>query len=165
MKLGILSDTHDHLPRITAAAAEFRKRGITRLIHCGDIVAPFALFPLKEAKFEECVGVYGNNDGEWRMLREVFKNIGMIHKPPYFEEIAGRRFAILHEPQPDDVMASMPVDVVLFGHTHEIVIRPGKQGGGPLVLNPGEGCGYLNNRATVAALDTETLEVELIELP
>ena len=164
MKLGIISDTHDHLIRARAAAAAFKERGIVSIIHCGDYEAPFVLFPFRDEKFTDCFGVYGNNDGEKLMLRTVFKSIGRIEKAPAFTEIAGRRFAVLHEPMPDDVMAAMPVDVVAFGHTHEVVIRPGKQTGGPLVLNPGECCGYLSNRATIAVLDTDTLDVEVIDL-
>ena len=163
MKLGVIADTHDHLPRVRAALQAFKERGVSRIIHCGDFIAPFVLFPIREEKYEDCFGVYGNNDGELLMLRALFKSIGKIEKPPAFIEAAGRRVAVLHEPMPDDVMAALPVDIVLFGHTHEAVIRPRARTGGPLILNPGECCGYLNNRATVAVVDTESFDVELID--
>jgi len=165
MKIGVISDSHDHVPRVRAAVQAFKERGVERIVHCGDFVAPFALKPIKDLGFRDCLGVFGNNDGEKLWLRDNFKDIGRIVKPPAFVEIAGRRFAVLHEPMPDDVMAALPVDAVLFGHTHEIVIRPGERGGRPLVLNPGESCGYLTGRATVAVVDSETMEAELIDLP
>jgi predicted phosphodiesterase len=31
-------------------------------------------------------------------------------------------------------------------------------------VNPGEACGYLNNKATFAIIDTEKMEAEIIEL-
>jgi len=160
MILGVISDTHDHLPRMKAAVNEFKARGVARLVHCGDYVAPFVLKVIAEAKFEDCFGVFGNNDGEWLWMRTLFKGIGKVEKPPAFIEIAGRRIAVLHEPMPDDVMAALPVDLVVFGHTHDAALRPGK----PLVLNPGECCGYLTGRATVATVNLETMEAEMIEL-
>ncbi len=164
MKIGVISDSHDHIERVRAAAEIFRARGAETIIHCGDFVAPFILKPFKDLKFTDCLGVFGNNDGEKLWLRDNFKDIGRIAKPPVFVEKAGRRLAVLHEPMPDDVMDALPVDVVLFGHTHEIVNR--KAGAGaPLVLNPGESCGWLTGRATAMILDTEALVAELIELP
>ena len=52
-------------------------------------------------------------------------------------------------------------DVIITGHTHEIVneIRDGQ-----LFLNPGECCGWLSGCCTVAILDTESLEAEIIEV-
>jgi len=158
--LGIISDTHDNLPKIKAAMELFVSRGIGRVIHCGDYCSPFALAPIKEAGFRDVFGVFGNNDGEKLWMNTLFSNIGKIEKPPAFINIEGRRIAVLHEPMPDDVMAALPVDIVLFGHTHQKVLRPGK----PVVVNPGECCGYLTGRATVAIVDTGTLEAEIIEL-
>jgi uncharacterized protein len=161
MIIGVMSDTHDHMIRMKAAVDAFKARGAERIVHCGDFVSPFVLNMIGDAGFMDCVGVFGNNDGEWLWLNRLFKSIGKIHKPPVFPEIGGRRLAVLHEPMPDDVMAALPVDVVLFGHTHEAVIRPGK----PLIVNPGECCGYLKNRASAALVDLEKLQAEIIDLP
>jgi putative phosphoesterase len=52
-------------------------------------------------------------------------------------------------------------DVVVHGHTHKAdVYRKGKT----LVVNPGEVCGYLTNKSTIALLDTDKCEVKLVEL-
>ena len=52
-------------------------------------------------------------------------------------------------------------DVIIHGHTHEAKTY---QKGRTLVLNPGETCGYLSGKATIATLDTKTLEVKIIQL-
>jgi len=160
MKLGIVADTHDNVGQTRKAVEAFRERGVTQVLHCGDIVAPFMLNVLRRGEFEKCHMVFGNNDGEWLYLTRLAEPVGTIVKPPYFFELEGKRIALLHEPMPMDVMESMPVDLVAFGHTHEIVIKPGR----PLIVNPGECCGVLTKRSTVVVVDSETLKPELVEL-
>jgi putative phosphoesterase len=50
---------------------------------------------------------------------------------------------------------------VFYGHTHKVDIR---RAGDVLVVNPGEACGYLTGKATVALVNPETLEVDLVEV-
>jgi putative phosphoesterase len=52
-------------------------------------------------------------------------------------------------------------DIVITGHTHEVVNR---REGHQLFLNPGECCGWVNDRATVAILDTDGMTAEVCEL-
>ncbi|MGH7227530.1 MAG: metallophosphoesterase family protein, partial [Gemmataceae bacterium] len=40
MRIGIISDTHGNRLTTTRALAELRERGITTLLHCGDIDDP-----------------------------------------------------------------------------------------------------------------------------
>ena len=74
MKIGIMSDTHDHLPNIRKAIAVFNDEKVDMVIHCGDFVS---LFVIKE--FEnlnsKIVGVLGNNDGEKTLLKEWLKEL------------------------------------------------------------------------------------------
>ena len=48
MLVGILSDTHDRLTTLEKALAEFKRRKVDAVIHCGDLVAPFAARRLKD---------------------------------------------------------------------------------------------------------------------
>ena len=160
MKIGIIADTHDHMDNTKKAVSAFAERGVKKVYHCGDIVAPFVVPVLKGGGFEECVAVFGNNDGEWLLLSRFFQQVGSISKPPLFTDAEGKRIALLHEPLPMDAMESLPVDIVAFGHTHEIVVKEGR----PLVVNPGECCGYLTGRATVAVADLEEMKAEIIDL-
>lgn len=162
MLIGVISDTHDNLDRVEQAMKIFKDRGVEEVIHCGDFAAPFVPLAMKAAGFSKIHAVYGNNDGELLMLNAVFKDAGSIQKQPAFITIAGVSFAVLHEPMPAYIMEALPVDVVCYGHTHDAVI---KNGGKPVIINPGECCGWLRRRATVAILDSETLHAELAELP
>ncbi len=52
-------------------------------------------------------------------------------------------------------------DVIIHGHTHEPKTY---QKGKTLVINPGEVCGYLTEKPTIATLDTKTLKAKIILL-
>lgn len=160
MQIGIVSDTHDHLDNAKKAVEVFKSHGIRHVVHCGDMVAPFVLKIFREAAFDSFHAVFGNNDGEWLMLARLTEPLGKIAKPPAFIQIEDVRLAILHEPMPDDVMAALPVDIVAFGHTHERVARHGS----PLVVNPGECCGWLTGKPSIAIVDTDKACIEHIDL-
>ncbi len=160
MKIGVISDTHDNLASITRGIDFFRANGVTHVIHCGDMVSPFAAPLFRKAAFDSFTSVFGNNDGEWLYLSRMIEPFGTIAKGPIFPEIAGLRFAIMHEPMPDDILAALPVDIVLYGHTHERVMRAGS----PLVINPGEGCGYLTGIASAAIIDTDPLSAAIYDI-
>ena len=52
-------------------------------------------------------------------------------------------------------------DVVIHGHTHEIRVE---MKGKTLVINPGEVCGYLSERSTIAILDTTVKDARIITI-
>jgi len=160
MKIGVMADTHDHMEMTRAAVGAFADRGVKKVLHCGDIVAPFVVPLIKGGGFDECIAVFGNNDGEWLMLSRFFEQAGSIAKPPVFASLDEVRVAVLHEPMPMDAMEALPVDLVVFGHTHEVLVKKGT----PLIVNPGECCGYLTKKHTVAVVDTEEMDAEIIEL-
>ena len=76
------------------------------------------------------------------------------------EKIDGKEFIIVHalEWLDDDEMKT--ADVIVCGHTHEPLVERGR----PMVINPGECGGWVSGRCTIAVLDTETLEAEVIEV-
>jgi hypothetical protein len=161
MKIGVLSDTHDRLPVIERAVERFNERGVELVLHAGDFVSPFTAIPLSALE-GEFIGVFGNNDGDRLFLTKRFAEIGPIHPGYHRFEIDGMRTVLMHEPKSiDALVASGELDLVVYGHTHRIDLREGNC----LVVNPGEGCGYLTGRATVVVLDTETMHPELIDLP
>ena len=68
---------------------------------------------------------------------------------------------MLHEPDAIDALAdSGHYDVIIYGHTHEIDVRHGKT----VVINPGETGGWTTGRSTVALLDLNNMDVEIVEL-
>ena len=133
MKVGFVSDTHDDLDVIKRAVTYFEERA-EAVIHCGDVVAPFA-----GARFDadfDFFAVRGNNDGEWNLQGTVDEfgiYLGQMGKLSF----GGRSFAVYHgteKPIVDALVASGHYDYVVHGHTHE---RAHEQREGAVRLNPG----------------------------
>jgi len=160
MKLGIISDTHDNMPKIARAVELFNEEKVDLVLHAGDFISPITAskFTHLEAPL---IGVFGNNDGDRLYLTERFKKIGKLY-PDYHEfTIDGKHGVLMHEPKfIDSLVKSGIYDLVIYGHTHEIDIREGKT----TVINPGEACGWLTGRATAVILNTETMQPQLIDL-
>lgn len=157
MQIGLMADSHDHLPRIRQAIEVFNRRQVGLVIHAGDFVAPFALAPLEELRCD-WMGVYGNNDGEKQGLER--RSRGRIQAGPLRVTMDGRRLTVIHILEELDLDRDEG-DVIIFGHSHQAEVR---REGHRLLVNPGETYGWLHGRATVAVLDLSTLHVELIEL-
>jgi uncharacterized protein len=159
MLIGVLSDTHDRVPLIAKALDLFAEHKVKAVIHAGDIVSPFAAKALKAAESRcDLHVIYGNNEGESAGLASI---LPQISRGPLRLELDGCKVLVHHFDKwcdPGDVNWA---DVVITGHTHEIVneIRDGR-----LFLNPGECCGWVNGRCTVALLDTDGPSARIIEL-
>jgi putative phosphoesterase len=157
MKIGIISDTHDNIPKIKSALNLFKTKAVGIILHAGDFVAPFSIAPLMESGIE-WYGVFGNNDGEKKGLLE--KSQGRIKKGPWEIFVGDRRVVLIHNISEMKAQFSR-YDVVVCGHTHKEVV--GKQQH-TLIINPGECGGWLYGKSTSAILDTETLEVQVYEI-
>ena len=158
--VGIISDTHDNRKAIRQAVEIFNSRGASLVIHAGDLVAPFTALDFKSLNCSMEI-VFGNNDGERIGLSVSFKETGSLLPGPRTFSFQGKKFLLMHEPGSLETLAgSDNVDVIIYGHTHEIDIRKGP----PLIINPGEAGGWLRDKSTIALLDLETMAVEVIEL-
>ncbi len=168
MKIAVISDTHDHKDNILKAVSIMNQKKVDALIHCGDFIAPFVkkwFDNLNENIKKNFFGVYGNNDGERVMLKQVLGQICDIPGLELIKEIDGKKIFASHMPTPETIDAlakSKKFDIILRGHTHEIINK--KYDNGVLVVNPGEACGYLTGKATFAIIDTQKMEAEIIEL-
>lgn len=163
MLVGLISDTHDNVKAIDKAVDLFNRRGVGLVVHAGDWCAPFSLMRFKGLRCS-LVGVFGNVDGERDMLRKRAEELGFRLSP--FEEFKadGLRGAVIHGVDERLVRAlalSNLYGVVIRGHLHKPTVE---EVGECLVVNPGEACGYLTGRMTVAVLDTETLRIETVDL-
>ena len=134
MKIGIIADTHDNIPAIKKAVRFFNTQDLEYIIHAGDYVAPFSLKELMHVK-ARFIGVFGNNDGEQKGLLGVCND---IHIPPYTITIDGKTILVSHMPE----------------------ISTGK----PLCINPGECCGWVSGKSTVALLNLKTFHAEIVDL-
>jgi hypothetical protein len=139
-----------------------RKKDVKTVIHAGDVIAPFTLKVFKGLKLSF---VYGNNDGERKMLREVAEKLGFQLLGDFGRlEIGGLNFAVIHGQNEEIVEAlakSGMYDVVVRGHSH---VSEERKVGKALVLNPGEVCGYLSGRHTFMLFDTESKKARLLSL-
>jgi hypothetical protein len=161
MKIGIISDTHDHMGNCHKACDAFAAEGIKNVLHAGDIIAPFIAPVFHQAKLK-LIAVFGNNDGEKLFMRERFDGLGFeLHHGPHRFELNGRRICLMHEPRClESLVKSGDFDLVIYGHTHELAISEE----GTLVINPGEACGYLTGKATCAVVDLADMSGRIIEL-
>ncbi len=159
MLLGVISDTHDHLDNVKRALEVFQERGVDIVIHCGDIISPFCLDLLNQSGFE-WIGVLGNNDGEIEILLK--RSDGRLSKEPKQIELSGKKILIKHYHHfVKEIAASGEYHVILYGHTHKPVVE---RVGDTLVVNPGECCGWLTGKPTVAIVDLEGMGAEILEL-
>ncbi len=157
MRIGVMADTHDRVPLIQRAIDLFIRRDVQAIIHAGDLIAPFAARKLLAYRGPIYV-VYGNNDGERRGLRET---LPQIKSGPLNLNMAGRRILVHHFIDWCSGEDIARADVVITGHTHEVV---NSTEGRTLFLNPGECCGWVSERCTVAILDTDLLSADIVEL-
>jgi len=157
VKIGVIADSHDHVPRIREAVERFGEEGVELLLHAGDVVAPFALKALLSLDVP-FTGVFGNNDGDRLLLWQA--SGGRIHPGPYALKAGGVRVLLLHEPQAAEAAARSGLyDLVIYGHTHEVEMR---RVGPCLVLNPGELGGWLTGRCSAALYDTGSRGTEIL---
>ncbi len=159
MKIGIISDTHDHLENLRKALEIFHKEGIRLILHAGDFISPFTVRPFLSYSFK-LIGVFGNNDGEREGLKKNFKDIGEIYEDYFAGEIGGRKVFLTHKGEMVKYLDEDKFDVIIYGHTHKRDLRKEKA----LIINPGECGGWLYGKPTICILDLETLEVEFVEI-
>ena len=168
MKVGIISDTHDHCDNIDRFVRLYEERAIDRLIHLGDIVAPFAARRFAAlAQRIPFLALYGNNDGERAGLKNIIAEWGEIVDGPRRVEAGGRVLVVHHYPMTAaEVRAAFPdCEFYFSGHTHEWVEEWPEEGEqGPALINPGEACGWVTGLSTAGILDTDTGTYETLRL-
>ncbi len=75
MRVGLISDTHDHVLRIREATAILNRAGVEAILHAGDYCSPFAVREL--ARLEAPLhGILGINDGDVFQIQRAFAEIG-----------------------------------------------------------------------------------------
>lgn len=161
MRIGIMSDSHDHMDNVRQAVGLFNESAVEHVLHAGDFVAPFVLPELGKLNCG-MTGVFGNNDGERLGLRTVSEGIGEIIVQPAMIELGGRNLVMVHEPEPVDALAaSGKFDLVVYGHLHQRDLRHVNE---TLIINPGETCNWVSGEPSIVLLDLETMDAQILEL-
>jgi hypothetical protein len=155
-RVALISDTHDNLDRVRDAVRLFNRLKPDLVVHCGDYVAQFTLaeFAKLETEFR---GVLGNCDGDRAALCGRAREFGFQLTSGLDRFVlGGKQFAVSHQP-----MNPVPdCDFYVHGHTHQSKHESGR----PVIVNPGEGCGWLTGHATAALIDTDTGAVQFFDL-
>lgn len=157
MIIGVISDSHDRLEKIEKAVEVFNKKSVEKVIHAGDLVSPFTSRIFKNLNVP-LHAVYGNNDGEKFGLKKLFD----IQDQPLKLNVDSARIIVVHEADYlQELENSSLYDIIIYGHTHIVDVRKNNK---VLVMNPGESCGYVNGKATIAILDSSKKDVEIVEI-
>jgi putative phosphoesterase len=165
MLIGIFGDSHDHMENIGKTVEKFNREHIDLAIHTGDYISPFVI-PAMAKLTSPLIGVYGNNDGDQAALNARCSEFPAIRINGNYTQLEpdGLKIALIHGQDAallQDLIVSGYYDLVVHGHTHRAdLYRKGRT----LVLNPGELCGYLTSKATVAFFDTISQEARIEEV-
>ena len=157
MKIGILSDTHDNLPKIEKAVKFFNRNKVGFVLHAGDFIAPFTVTKLKKLSCD-WLGIFGNNDGERKGLSDLSE--GKIKEGPLRLKLDNRKITLVHDKATINTKTE-DADLIIFGHTHktEVLKQENK-----LIINPGECGGWLTGKSTVALVDLTSLSAKITKL-
>ncbi len=159
MKLAIISDSHDNIPRIDQMFDIIKKENIESIIHCGDVATLESLKYLSK-KFSKTIYLSLGNVDETHGLQKKYINLENIVVFEKFGELSFDKIniAFTHFPKlAKELAQSQKYDFVFYGHTHkpwEEYISSTK------LINPGTLAGMFN-RSTFAILDTKTKNIEL----
>jgi uncharacterized protein len=165
MLIGLISDTHDNLPLVEKAVKRLNEEKVELVLHAGDYTSPFVIAKFKVLNCR-LIGVFGNNDGDHELLKKRFNETVNCEVRGRFAEIDadGFKIALLHGDERELQNALVDCsgfDCIVSGHTH---ISVNKAKGKTLVVCPGEVCGYLYGKSTLALLDTAKREAKIIEI-
>ncbi len=165
MLIGLISDTHDNLLMVEKAIRMLNDAKVDLVLHAGDYTSPFTI-PKFKALNCRLVGVFGNNDGDHDLLKKRFEETQNCEIRGRFAEVEleGFKIALLHGEETELQNALVNCggfDAVVSGHTH---ISANKTEGKTIVVCPGEVCGYLYGKPTLAVLDTGTHEARIVEI-
>ena len=166
MLIGIISDTHENMDVIKKAVEIFNSKNVNFVIHAGDIISPITFTYFSKLNCKMYL-VFGNNDGEKKMLKEKYSQIGLIQKPPLEFEIKDEdrtiKFIVFHAPPQnlEELASSNKYDYIIYGHTHK---RDFRKIGNTTIINPGEAGGWLFNNKSIVLLDTKENKVEFVDI-
>ena len=165
MLIGAIADSHDNLPLVEKAVQTLNQNNVGLVFHGGDYVAGFVIPKFKQLKCK-LIGVFGNNDGDHELLKKHFSQAANCTIHGRFAQVTvdGYRIALLHGHETELLKAIIDsgyFNAVIHGHSHNKGIE---LEGKTLSVNPGELCGYLTGKPTIAIIDTAKHEAKIIEL-
>jgi len=141
MRIGILSDIHDHVWNLRAALAALQD--VDALLVAGDLCSPFVIPILADGYLRGPIHVvFGNNDGDrYRMTQAAqgFEHVE-LHGEVYRGRIGGRDLVMNHFPGLADPMDDRRAHLIVSGHDHRFSVARTEAGGWR--LDPGTLLGF-----------------------
>jgi putative phosphoesterase len=162
MLVGLIADTHDRLPAIAELVRQMQAAGVGMVLHAGDYCSPFALRAFEEAHMS-LAGVFGRNDGDPQgLVTRAQSSFGAeLFESPHSVEIGGRRILLVHDIGDVNKRSVASHEIVIHGSTHQ---QEMKTRGDTLIVNPGEGCGWIYGTPSAALLELDSREVQFLTL-
>ncbi|MGD9612640.1 MAG: metallophosphoesterase [Kiritimatiellia bacterium] len=162
MKVGLLSDTHNHLRESRRALDLLVARGARHLVHCGDagedvVDLLSAVCQTHGIRAHVAVGNCDRAHPEDAPFRTSPAGIERAEAPDFV--LAGKRCLVLHGDRAEVLQQALGTgqfDFVFTGHTHAPADR---RVGKTRLLNPGSAARSRQGPPTVALLDLETEQV------
>jgi putative phosphoesterase len=158
--IGIISDTHDNVENVLKAKEVFKQKGVSLVLHAGDIIAP------KTVDFFDGLKVWfvkGNCDGDVEKIKMFAEKIGGKYLGELAEfELEEKKFCMYHGKDQEklaELAKSQEYDYIITGHIHQVIDN---KEGKTRVINPG--AHYYIGTNTIATLDIEKDNLEFIEL-
>ena len=163
MRIGILSDVHNHRDNLSAALQILKREVVRTVLFCGDLTDAdlVPLFDGLEVHFVE-----GNVDPDAASMARAVERLGnrSTFGLEYDAALDGRRIAVLHGHLTDrliEVIHGGLCDYVIHGHTHR---RRDERLGRTRVINPGALGGKREQSRSFAILDSATDQLRVIEI-
>jgi hypothetical protein len=163
MKIAVLSDIHDNIWNLADALRSIAALKAEALIFCGDFCAPFALSQMAAGFSGPVHCVFGNNDGDPRLLLQNALAAGNVtlHGQNAELVLGGRKIAVNHYPEIARRLAEAGQFVlVCYGHNHLAKVEAL---GTTLLANPGEIMGRFGS-PSFGMYDCETGAFQLHEV-
>lgn len=159
MRIGVVSDTHNHLKNTRRIVELFNEARVERVVHTGDITQAKTLHALAGLE-APLYAVYGNNDLERESLERASRELAVhLVEPPLRLSWAGRRIVVVHDPLDLHAELLAEVDLAIHGHDHR---HRSERRGGTLLFNPGECAGHVPGLNQVGVVDLVRLETHLL---
>jgi len=163
MRMGLLSDTHDHTAAMFAGLMALQARGVDFILHCGDIGS--------ESCIDLLVGipsafVWGNCDWDRANLGRYAQSVGVSCHGNFGDLVlADRKIALIHgddEALKRRLLDANEHDYLFQGHTH---VHADSRAGRTRVVNPGALFRASEKTVAVLNLSNDQLQFLHVEVP
>ncbi|MGH7668888.1 MAG: YfcE family phosphodiesterase [Gemmatimonadaceae bacterium] len=162
MRVGVMSDTHDRIPAVAELLRQMAEAEVAMVLHAGDYCSPFVLKAFDDSRMT-LAGIFGRNDGDPEGLNTRARaGLGIeLFESPHSFDLGGQRVLIVHDIGDVQQRSLEAHAIVIHGSTHQ---QEMKTRGDTLILNPGEGCGWLHGTPQAAILDLDSKQVNFLSL-